>query len=177
MEAGSGTGFVGVFEVGVGCWAVVEEVVEVAADGTGGVEADGDLRVGGVGGGGGHEAELHLAGHVEVALHALFFFVDALVETGVDDGDGDLGGEGGEGAEVVFVVVVDAGVFEVDDADDAALVDEGDGELGAGFGVLRRRSGGPCGRRATRMGERSRAAWPMMPWPRRTLRSRRMRSP
>src|SRR5437879_4392954 len=46
------------------------------------------------------------------------------------------GGEGGEGALVVFVEVVDAGVFEVEDADDVALVDEGDGELGAGLGVL-----------------------------------------
>ena len=39
-------------------------------------------RMGGVRG---HEAELDLAGHVEVALHALFFFVDALVEAGIGD--------------------------------------------------------------------------------------------
>jgi len=76
-----------------------------------------------------------LSGHVEVALHALLFLVDALVETSVGDTDGDLRGERGEGALVVFVVVVDAGVFEVDDADDLALVDERDGELRAHFGV------------------------------------------
>ncbi len=62
--------------------------------------------------------------------------MDALVEAGVGDGDGDLRGEGGEGALVVVVVVVDAGVLEVDDADDVALVDERDGELGAGFGIF-----------------------------------------
>ena len=66
------------------------------------------------------EAQLHRAGHVEVALHALLFVVDALVEACVGDGDGDLRGEGGEGLEVVFVVVVDAGVFQVDDANDLA---------------------------------------------------------
>ena len=32
---------------------------------------------------------------------------------------------------MVLVEVVDAGVLEVEDADDLALVDEGDGELGA----------------------------------------------
>ncbi len=95
----------------------------------------------------GKEAQLDLAGHVEVALHALLFFVDALVETGVGDGDGDLRGEGGEGALVVFVVVVDAGVFEVDDADDVALVDEGNGELGAGLGVFGDVARDLCGRR------------------------------
>ena len=62
--------------------------------------------------------------------------MDALVEAGVGDGDGDLRGEGGEGALVILVVVVDAGVLEIDDADDIALVDEGHGELGAGFRVF-----------------------------------------
>ena len=61
--------------------------------------------------------------------------MDAAVEAGVGDADGDLRGEGGEGALVVFVVVVDAGVLEVEDADDLALVDEGNGELGADLGV------------------------------------------
>ncbi len=38
--------------------------------------------------------------------------------------------------QVVFVVVVHAGVFEVDDADHLPFVDEWDGEFGAGLGVL-----------------------------------------
>jgi hypothetical protein len=131
-----GAGADAIAEGGVKLGAVVEEVIDVAADGAGGVEADGDLGVGGGGGIGRHEAELDLARHFQVALHALFFLVNALVEARVGDGDGDLRGEGGEGAEMVFVVVVDAGVFEVDDADDAAFIDEGDGELGAGFRVF-----------------------------------------
>ena len=84
---------------------------------------------------GGHESELDLASHLEVALHALLLLVDALIEAGVGDADGDLRGEGTEGALVVLVVVVDAGVLEVEDADDFALVDEGDGKLGADLGV------------------------------------------
>jgi len=116
--------------------AVVEEVVDVAADGAGGKEAGGDLGVGRLGWGGWKKSQLDLARHFEVALHALFLFVNALVEAGVGDGDGDLRGEGGEGALVVVVEVADAGVLEVDDADDVALVDEGDGQLGAGFGVF-----------------------------------------
>jgi len=84
---------------------------------------------------GGHESELDLASHLEVALHALLLLVDALIEAGVGDADGDLRGEGAEGALVVLVVVVDAGVLEVEDADDFALVDEGDGKLGADLGV------------------------------------------
>ena len=62
--------------------------------------------------------------------------MDALVEPRVRDGDRDLCGERGEGALVVFGVVVDARVFEIEDADDLALVDERNGELRAGLGVL-----------------------------------------
>ena len=113
----------------MGSRAVVEEVVEVAADGAGGGEAGGDCGAGGAGRVRGEEAQLDLAGHGEVALHALFFFVDALVEAGVGDGDGDLGAEGGEGALMLFGVVVEAGVFEVEHADDAALVKQGDAEF------------------------------------------------
>jgi hypothetical protein len=36
---------------------------------------------------------------------------------------------------VIVVVVVDAGVLEVEDADDLAFVDEGNGEFGANLGV------------------------------------------
>ncbi len=61
--------------------------------------------------------------------------MNALVEAGVGDADGDLRAERGERALVIFVVVVDAGVFEVEDADDFAFVDERDGQLRANLGV------------------------------------------
>ena len=115
--------------------AVVEEVVDVAADGAGGGEFGGDLGALEDGRAGRHEAELDLSGHLEVALHALLFFVDALVEAGVGDADCHLRGEGGDGLLVVFVVVVEAGVFEIEDADDFAFVDERRGELRADLGV------------------------------------------
>ena len=134
---GGGRGFAADVSDGEGdaAGAVVEVVVDVAADGAGGDELGGDLGALELGRTRGHEAELDLAGHLEVALHALLFLVDALVEAGVGDADGDLRGEGGEGALVVFVVVVDAGVLEVEDADDLAFVDEGNGEFGADLGV------------------------------------------
>lgn len=78
---------------------------------------------------------MDLTSHLEVALHALLFFVDALVETCVGDADGYLRGQSGECALVILVVVVDSSVFEIEDADDLALVDERDGEFGADFGV------------------------------------------
>ena len=111
--------------------SVVEKVEDVASDGAGGDEFGGDLGVFELRRARRHEAELNLTRHVEVALHALLFLVDALVEAGVGDADGDLRGESGEGSLVVLVVVVDASVLEVEDADDFALVDEGDGEFAA----------------------------------------------
>src|ERR1700742_3424723 len=83
--------------------AVVEVVVDVAPDGSGGDELGGDLGALEFGGTRRHEAELDLASHFEVALHALFLFVDALVEAGVGDTDGDLRGESRERALMVFV--------------------------------------------------------------------------
>src|SRR5882757_9458289 len=134
---GCGSGFAADVSDGEGGAAgtVVEVVVDIASDGTGGDELGGDFGALELGWTRWHEAKLDLAGHLEVALHALLFLVDALVEARVGDADGDLRGQSGEGALVVVVVVVDAGVFEVEDADDLAFIDEGNGELGADFGV------------------------------------------
>ena len=115
--------------------AVVEEVKDIASDGARGDEFRRDLGVFELGWARGHEAELNLTRHVEVALHTLLFLVDALVEASVGDADRDLRGESGEGSLVVLVVVVDAGVLEVEDTDDFALVDKRDGEFGAYFGI------------------------------------------
>ena len=57
--------------------------------------------------------------------------MDALVEAGVGDADCNLCGESAESLLVVFVEIVDAGVLEVEDSDDLALVDERYGQLGA----------------------------------------------
>ena len=79
------------------------------------------------------QAELDFTGHLEVVIEALFLLGDTLVELSVLNGDGDLRGEGGESADVVLSEVIDACVFDVEDADDLAFVNERDGELGAGF--------------------------------------------
>src|SRR5260370_40325272 len=87
---GCGSGFAADVSDGEGGAAgtVVEVVVDVASDGTGGDELGGDLGALELGRTGGHEAELDLPGHLEVALHALFFPVDALVEARVGESDG-----------------------------------------------------------------------------------------
>ena len=115
--------------------AVVDEVVDVAADGARGQEGRRDLRAARLRRRAGQQAELHLARHRQVALQPLLLFGDALVEPRIRDRDGHLRGQRGERGLVVLVVVVDARVFEVDHADDLALVDQRHGELGAHLGV------------------------------------------
>ena len=127
--------------------AVLEEVVEVAADGAGGKEAHGHLGVGVLRRRGRQQAQLHLAGHGNVFLELPLLALDGLVEAGVLDGDGDLRGEGGEHALVLFVEVAGAGVFQVEDADDAALVEERHDQLGARLGVHLQVARDRCGRR------------------------------
>ena len=136
-EEGSGGGFAadvaehdGGLVVGV-----FEEVVEVAADSAGGKKADRELGVLVRWGRGGEKAKLDFAGHGDVALELLLLPPDALVETRVFDGDGDLRGHGGEGADVIFVEEGSARVFEIEYADDSFFVEERDDEFGARFGV------------------------------------------
>ena len=117
--------------------AVVEEVVEIAADGARGKKADGHVRVGVRGSLGWQQAELHLAGHGDVLLKLALLAVHGLVEARILDGDGDLRAEGGEHALVLFIEEAGAGVFEIEHADDAALVEERDDELGASLGIHR----------------------------------------
>src|SRR5258706_7676269 len=92
---GGGRGFAADVSDGDGGAAggVVEVVEDIASDGAGGDELRGDLSALELRRARGHEAELTLAGHLEVALYALLFFVDALVEAGVGDADGDLRAE------------------------------------------------------------------------------------
>src|ERR1700722_17827813 len=80
-------------EGGAAC-AEVEVVVDVAPDGAGGDKFGCDLGALELRRARGHETELDLTCHLEVALHALLFLVNTLVETGVGDTDGDLRGEG-----------------------------------------------------------------------------------
>ena len=114
---------------------VFEEVVEVAADGAGGQKADREFGVLVHGRRGRQQAKLDFAGHGDVALELLLLALDGLVEARVFDGDGDLRGHGGEGADVIFVEEGGARVLEIEDADDALLVEERNDEFGARFCV------------------------------------------
>jgi len=83
----------------------------------------------------GKQAELDLAGHGDVALQLSFLATDALIETGVLNRNGDLGGKRCKHALVLFIEEAGARVLEVEDADDAALVKQRDDQLRAGLGV------------------------------------------
>src|ERR1700723_2096775 len=68
--------------------AVVEVVVDVASNGSGGDELGCNLCAFELRRARGHEPELDLAGHLKIALHALLFLVNTLIETGVGDAEG-----------------------------------------------------------------------------------------
>ena len=72
--------------------AVVDEVVEVSADGAGREETDRHLGVGVRRRGGRQQSELNLAGHGDIALQLPLLAADGLIETGVFDRDSHLGG-------------------------------------------------------------------------------------
>src|SRR3984885_13801595 len=136
VECG-GRGFAAHVSYGEGDAAgtVVEVIVDVASDRACGNELSGDLSALKLRGARGHQTELDLTGHLEIALHALLFFMDTLVEAGIGDADGDLRAESRQSALVVFVVVVDAGVFKIEDANDFAFVDQRRGGVRADFRV------------------------------------------
>ena len=68
---------------------------------------------------------MDLARHGEILLHPLFLKGHSLVEPRILDGYGDLRGQRDERALMVFIEVVDPGMFEVEHADDGALVNSG----------------------------------------------------
>ena len=116
--------------------AVIEKVVQISADRARGDKACGDLGPRGLGRLRWQEAQLHLASHVEIALKTLLLLMNALVQARICDGDGNLRSEGRQCALVVFVVVVEPRMFQIDHADNLALVDQGNGEFRAGLWVV-----------------------------------------
>jgi hypothetical protein len=86
-----------------------------------------------LGRGGRQQAQLHLARHGDVALQLPLLAAHGLVEARILNGDGHLRGQGGQDALVLFVEEAGARVFQVEHADDAALVKEGHNQLGAGL--------------------------------------------
>ena len=114
---------------------VVDEVVEVAADGARGQKTHRHFGMGVGGRGGGQQAELNLARHGNIALQLRLLAADGLIEARVLNGNGDLGGQRGQHALMVLVEEAGPRVLQVENADDAALVKEGDDQLGARFRV------------------------------------------
>ena len=87
------------------------------------------------GGVGRQQPQLHLARHGDVALQLPLLAAHRLVEPRILDGDGDLRGQRGQHALVLFVEEAGARVFQVEHADDAALVEQRHDQLRAGLRV------------------------------------------
>jgi hypothetical protein len=64
-------------------------------------------------------------------LEGTVVLVDTAVEAGVFDGGGNAAGDEAEEGDFAFAVGVEASAFEVDDADEAAAGEHGDGEFAA----------------------------------------------
>ncbi len=115
---------------------IVQKVVQVAADRARRPKAARDLGIRRRRRHRRQQPQLHLPCHLQIALHPLLFLVDALVQIGIRNRDGDLRGQRGQRALVILVVVVHPRVFQVDDADHLALIDQRSRQLGARLRVL-----------------------------------------
>src|SRR6185437_1695249 len=102
---------------------VVDEVVDVTADGARGQKGGGNLRVTQARRRSGQQPQLHLARHREIAFQPLLLVGDTLVEPRVRNGNRYLRRQRRKRGLVLLVVVVDARMLQVHHADDAALVD------------------------------------------------------
>src|ERR1041385_2606445 len=114
---------------------VIKKVVKVAADGMRRIEAGRNLSPSHTGSDGRQQMVLHLARHGEVALHALFFTGDALIERGIFNGDGYLRRQRAHGAQMIVSKVAPAGMLQVEHADDFILVYKRHAKLGARFRI------------------------------------------
>src|SRR2546427_2284882 len=115
--------------------AIAQEVVEVAADFARGEVASGDVEAIVVGRNRPQQGGLDALGGLQVALHAGLVAGHVLVEAGVFERNGQVRGENGKGLDVLLGEVVELRALQVQDADDAALVHHGNGELGTRLGV------------------------------------------
>ena len=115
--------------------AVLDKVVQIAADGARGQKAHRQLGVGVLGRRRRQQAQLHLARHGHVSLELALLRAHRLVEARILNGDGDLRGQRGEHALVLFIEEAGARVLQIENADDPALVEERHDQLGAGLGV------------------------------------------
>ena len=109
---------------------VFEKVVEVAANGAGRKKAHREFGVlvhGGVVG----SRRSCTSRAMAMSRSSCCSCRHGLVEARVLDGDGDLRGHRGEGADVLFVEESSAGVFEIEHADDAFLIEERNDEFRA----------------------------------------------
>src|SRR5208283_760757 len=115
--------------------AVAQEFVEVAANFACREVTSGNVKAVIAGGHGTKQRALDALGGLEVALEAGFVFGNLLVEACVFQRDGEIRGEDGKGLNVFLGKVVELRTFQIEDADDFALVQHGNRELRAGLGI------------------------------------------
>src|SRR5271165_411926 len=115
--------------------AILQKVIQVAADLTGGSEARGHLGVAKNRHFWRQQSELKLARKRQVLLQALFLARDLLVQRGVLNRDRHLCGQRGHDPHVVLGEVVTARMLDVENADHLVFIDQRNAQLRAGFRV------------------------------------------
>ena len=115
----------------------MHKVVKVAADGARGQETHRHVGVGPGRRHGRQQAQLDFAGHRDVALQLRLLRAHRLIELRILDGDGHLRGQRGQHTLMLFIEEARAGVFQVEHADDAPLVEERHNQLRAGLRIHR----------------------------------------
>src|SRR6202035_453962 len=114
---------------------VIEEVIDVAADGAGRQKLRCELRILWLWQNLWQQAELHLTRHRKIALKPLLFLLQSLIEAGILDSDGDLRSQRSYRRDVVFVEEAYAGMFQIHYTDDGALVDKRHHEFRSRFRI------------------------------------------
>ena len=91
----------GVMDASVRASCQGDEIIEVAADLAGWLPARGKFPAGDLRRLGGQQADLNIAGNLQLAFQAAFFY-GCFVEAGIFDGDGGAGGDGVQQFQVCF---------------------------------------------------------------------------
>src|SRR6516162_4955915 len=109
----------------------MEEFVEIATNFAGREVTGGNVEAIVAGGHGPKQSALNALGSLKIALRASFVFGNLLVEAGIFEGNGEIGGEDGKRLNVLLGEIVELRALEVEHADDLALMQHGNREFRA----------------------------------------------
>ena len=114
---------------------VIDEVVQVAADGARGHELGRNFQVRELGQRVRQQTKLQFARQRQVAFQTLFLTGDLFIEPGIFDGDRHLRGQRRDRAFVVVGKKSAPGMFQIQHSNDFVFVNQGHGQFRAGFRI------------------------------------------